>query len=343
MAVLAVGIEATHLLNAYLVTHNYGGHATNELNDRFSALLGFGPGLAALSNLIGQLWYLLVATFGLVVVVVLSVLPSRGDLAGRAEPPARTTFLAWLLGLTALLLLVSAGSFSVRTRPDMLIYGRYVEVVTPPLVAVGVALLSERGWLWQPRYIALGLAPLTLVVVLSRVLLSTQGAANRWNVASLPFLTFQLGAGVLIGATVVALAGAWLLIRASRQATGRVPLLAIALFAAVTAYGELNPVIDSQRSVYPAGWTSPDPVASAKGIRLAAYDLAEYDEIGLYATQWFLPHTRLDLFDGARRSAPTRYVISGAAWARRHPVTRPAALWRDVGRDEVLWQLGRRR
>jgi hypothetical protein len=174
----------------------------------------------------------------------------------------------------------------------------------------------------------------------SRVLLSTQGAANRWNVASLPFLTFQLGAGVLVAAAVVAVFGGWLLARLTGPAPTRVAFLALALFLSVTAYGELNPVLDSEHSVYPAGWTSPQAVASAHGITSAAYDLAGYhDEIGLYVTQWFLPHTRLALFDGTRQLPPGRYVISRTAWPHEHPATRPVPIWRDVGRDQVLWQL----
>jgi predicted membrane protein len=344
VAVLAVGIEAAHLLNSYLVNHNYGGHATNEANARLSGLNGAGPLLAAVSNLIGQLWYLITATFGLVLAVVVYVMPGRG----AAMPPARRTFLVWLLALTGLLLLVSAGSFPVRTRPDMLIYGRYVEVATPPLVAVGAALLAGRGLVWHARYLVAALVPLTLIVVVSRLLLSPQGAANRWNIASLPFLTFQLGPAVLVGAAALTIGGAWLLARVaawtrpSLALRSPVAALALGLFLAVTLYGELNPVLDSERSVYPAGWTSPEPVTRAHRITRAAYDLASYDEIGLYVTQWFLPHTRLALFDGARRLPPARYVISGAAWPREHPGTRPAAFWRDVGRNQVLWQLAAR-
>jgi hypothetical protein len=221
----------------------------------------------------------------------------------------------------------------------MLIYGRYVEVVAPPLVALGLAILSQQGFASRIRALLLALGGLSVIVVLIRTLAPDPGAANRWDVASLPSLTFQLGPAVLIGAAALGIAGAWLLGRIAVRRNLNVGLTGLALFLPVTAYGELNPVIDSERAVYPAGWTSPEPVARAFGVRSAAYDLAHYDVIGLYVVQWFLPHTRLELFDGSRQQPPSRYVLSGGAWANQHPTGNPLALWRARGRDEVLWRL----
>jgi hypothetical protein len=247
----------------------------------------------------------------------------------------------WLLALTALLLIVSAGAFPTRARPDMLIYGRYAEIVAPPLVALGLALVSQRGFAGTVRFrtFLLALAGLTGLVVLVRVTAANPGAASRWNVASLPFLTFGLGPAVLIGAAVVAGAGAWVLwtLRQRGWTGGRLALVVVGLFLPVVGYSVWNPVISGQRSVYPSGWTSPEPVARRLGIRTAAYDLAHYDVIGLYATQWFLPHTRLELFDSRRGPPPSRYVLSGEQWGAQHPGA--VALWRDRGRNQVLWRL----
>jgi hypothetical protein len=342
IVVLAVGFWATQLLNDFLINHNYGGHAANEVNDRLSAVLGLHPLLTALSNLAGQAWYLLVSTFGLVIMVAADALPRRVTRSPDAAHPGRRAFLLWLLALTALLLLVSAGSFPVRTRPDMLIYGRYVEIVTPALVAIGLAILGERGVAPRMRAFAAVLGGLTLIVVLIRALASNPGVASRWNVASLPFLTFQLGPAVLIGAGLLAAGGRWLLGRSGVERRVAPGLVAVALFVPIAAYGELNPVINTQRSVYPPGWVSPESVAHENDIQVAAYDLAHYDEIGLYVTQWFLPHTRLTLFNSRRQRPPSRYVLSSAAWRRERPVPRARALWFARGRDQVLWRLASR-
>ena len=85
----------------------------------------------AAANLVGQTWYLLVATFGL------AAARRRGF-----PPPAEGASRAFCSLFTAGLLLVSAAAFPERTRPDMLIYGRYVEVAAPALIALGLAALA---------------------------------------------------------------------------------------------------------------------------------------------------------------------------------------------------------
>lgn len=339
LLVIAVAFFGVHLLDGYLIDHNYAGSAPDELSERMDELLRFGGMRTALANLIGQSWYLLVATFGLAAVAAWDFLSRRrGD--GAAERPAPV--LGVLLALTALLLLISASAFPERSRPDMLIYGRYAEVVAPALIAFGLAALVRVRF---PRRIAwplLGFGALTALVVLIRVTASDPDAPNRWNISALPFVTVQLGAGVLIGAALIAAAGAWLLLRASRLGSGVLGPVAIGLFLAVVAYGAWNPVRSSERAVYPDGWESPQAVVADAGGKTVAYDLDHYDTIGLYAVQWFLPDSKVVLFEGKREAPPARLVISDGGWAKEHPASRAKLLWRDPSshRDQALWRLG---
>jgi hypothetical protein len=341
LAVIALGFLGTHLLDNFIVDHNYGGAATDELSQRMDQLFG-GHGLrTALANLIGQSWYLLVATFGLAAAAVADfVRRRRAADGGETGPPV---VLGGLLALTALLLLVSAAAFPERTRPDMLIYGRYTEIAAPPLVAFGFAALAASSARLARRlnWPLLGFVVLTGVVVLVRATASDPDAANRWNVSALPFVTVQLGPGILIGAALLAAAGAWLLLRASALGTRALGAVALALFLAVMAYGAWNPVRSSQRAVYPPGWESPQSVAEEAGLKSVAYDLDHYDTIGLYVIQWFLPDTHLVLFHGDSQPPPAGYVLSSGSWAREHPGGGAKAVWSAVGRDEVLWRLHR--
>jgi len=307
LGVVALSIYGVHVLDGYLIDHNYGGSAPDELSERMDEIFAFGGLRTVLANLVGQTWYLLVATFGLAAVTV-------SDFARR-----RTPLTGVLVALTVLLLLVSAAAFPERTRPDMLIYGRYAEVVAPALIAFGLAALPQVVW----RRLAWPLAAfggLTALVVLIRATASDPDAPNRWNISALPFVTVQLGPAILIGAAVVALAGAWLLTRASVRGERVLGLAAIALFLPVLAYGAWNPVRSSERAVYPAGWESPEAVVENAGSPPVAYDLDHYDTIGLYAVQWFLPESQVVLFEGSKEAAPAPFVFS---------------------RDESLWHLRR--
>jgi hypothetical protein len=332
LAVIAVALFGVHLLDNYLIDHNYGGSAPDELSERTDALVAFGGLRTVLANLFGQAWYLLVATFGLAAAATWDFV-GRWRRRGAAEKPAPA--LGALLALTALLLIISAAAFPERTRPDMLVYGRYTEVVAPALVAFGIVALTRARKLSLLRP-ALAFAALTALVLLIRATASDPDAPNRWNISALPFVTGGLGPGILLGAAIVAGAGAWLLLWASRRGTTTLGLTALALFVPVIAYGAWNPVRSSQRAVYPAGWESPESAARAAGAKTIAYDLDHYDTIGLYTVQWFLPHTKLILFHGNREPPPSRLVLSDETWNRRHPGAVP--VWDEAGRDETLWR-----
>ena len=326
IAFIAAAVVGTHFLDAHLIDSSYGGVASSEVHTRMSDLLTSSGLRTAAANLVGQSWYLLVATFGLAALVVADFLRRRQGLEG--------VLLAFIAGL----LLVSAAAFPERTRPDMLIYGRYVEVAAPPLIALGLVTLAAGRLPRWTKVPAIGFATLTAAVVLIRATASDPDAANRWNISSLPFVTMQLGPGILVGAAIIAGGGAILLAYGARHRPALLGPLAVALFLAVAAYGAWNPVRSSERAVYPSGWTSPQDAAERESIGRVYYNLDDYDTIGLYVPQWFLPHTPIDLFHGDRRPPPGRYVLSGASWAGEHRgAWRP--VWRAAGRDEVLWML----
>jgi hypothetical protein len=370
LAVIALAFVGVHFLDSYLIDHNYAGSAPDELSERMDSLFQFAGLRTALANLVGQTWYLLVATFGLAAAATSDFLrrqrvppelhqilpPADGefDAVRSGERPAPV--LGVLLALTALLLLVSAAAFPERTRPDMLIYGRYAEIVAPALIGFGLAALN-RVWLsfdpdsgkklnhtlWDRRlaWPLVGFGALTAIVVLIRATASDPDAPNRWNISALPFVTVQLGPAILIGAALIAAAGAWLLVRVTSFGTRALGATAIGLFLAVVAYGAWNPVRSSQRAVYPPGWESPEAAADVAGAEKIAYDTDHYDTIGLYAVQWFLPDSRLVLFEGNREAPPARFVISEESWAKEHPAVPAKLLWSDPGRDQALWRLAR--
>lgn len=344
LLVLGAGIWATHALDAFLLDQNWvEGVKSNDLADRVSALFHGHAPLTVAANLLGQTWYLVVSTFGLAVVVLAAALTSARR-ARSADPEAREDplppVIPILLTLTALLLLISAAAFPVRDRVDMLIYGRYVEVVSPALIALGLAMLARHAVTPRMFRPMMAFALFSAAVVLIRVSVDETISADTWNVAGLPgMLVTDAGPLTLIAAALIAGGGAWLLSRRALREPELLGPVALALFLPVAVYGLSSTVQRSETSIYPPGWTSPEAVANANSIDVVGYDLDHYDPGSLFRLQWFLPDTYFRLFYGTRQASPSRYVLSSLSWSREHPNDSSTPLWSDVGLNQALWDL----
>ncbi len=339
LAVLAGGMVAAQVLNDWLIATNYHGHAPDEVRRAFAPLGNLDGLLAILRNLAGQGWYLLTATLGIVALLAVQVLPPalRRIRARRGRPADE--MLALLLVATLGLLAVSALWLAKVTRSDELIYGRYVEPVAPVLVAVGLALPARAGWPSGARTALAVLAALTVVVAVARSGLDLPGTPSRWNVASLPSVTGSLDAPVIAVAGLVAGAALCLFVLVGRHAPGALAPLALVLFMPTTAYIVYLPVLQSQRDVYPAGWTSPQTAVEQRHATVVGYDLDHFDHVRVKVYQWFLPHTRFVLFHGNRERAPSALFFSARARSDRLAGERATVVWSDPGADQVLWQL----
>jgi hypothetical protein len=337
---LLVALLAQRLLNGFLIDRNYGGRHFDEAGERLAGLGDLNGVLSAVRNLVGQSWYVSVASLG----VVLLLFATDGGRAlrrfTRGNADVQDALLVLMLATAAGLLVVSAVSFTTVTRPDMVIYGRYVEPIVPPLLAVGVARVATARAAPRLGYLLVTLASLTIVVAALRALADVPGRVVRWNIASLPFLTGELGPFTIVGAGIVAMGAVGVVVATSRRwpwATGPVLLL---LFLPTTAY-ERSWMLPGYRAIYPDNWTSPQAAADSAGATVVAYDRSRLNEVGFFVYQWWLPNARFVPFDGRSKAPPARHVLSSADWRHRHPGLPARALWRDPGRDQVLWQLTR--
>lgn len=97
----------------------------------------------------GQMWYLIATSFGLafvgLAVVSLTVWQYFSKRSWREAIPA-----LYIIAMVGAVALTSSVQLAHITRPDHLIYGRYVEAVSPVLVAIAcAALLASARWrLW---------------------------------------------------------------------------------------------------------------------------------------------------------------------------------------------------
>ena len=126
----------------------------------------------------GQMWYLVSTSFGLafvgLAVLTLAVWQHLSKRSWREAIPAM-----YVIGVLGAVALTSSVQLAYVTRADHLIYGRYVEAVSPVLVAIAcAALLTSFRWrLW-----GLGLS---IVAVLTGILLvATDGDRLRQMIAA---------------------------------------------------------------------------------------------------------------------------------------------------------------
>ena len=338
LSALAVGMVGGRLLNDWLVETNYGGRRSDDVGTAVSSLGDVEGILAVLRNLAGQSWYLLIATMGIALVLIVAHVPGAAARIRRGDAEPADHVLAALAATTVGLLLLSSLWFATTTRPDQLIYGRYVEPVVPVLVAVGLIMLARLRRV-RLRLLLAFLAGLTLVVAVLRANLDVTVEPSRWNVASLPFLTGQLGAPVIVAAGVVGSAGLGLLVCLRRRGPCLLAAVMLTLFVPTTAYVVYLPVLRSENDVYPAGWESPRPIVDARGARTVAYDLDRFDHIGVKVYQWFMPRTRVVLFHGRKTMPPTSLFISGRTLSGRLAGRGATRLWIDPGRNQAVWDL----
>jgi hypothetical protein len=308
------------------------------------------PNVLALG--LGQFWYLFIATFGLVVLGVvqgtsalsaplalrdgrLSAAASR-DSAGA--PAVALFLLAGMIGLLAVV-----GLFLLPpTRPDHIVYGRYIEILAPALLALGLV----RLWTTSLRRLAVELV-VGVVAAAAAVLtlpsyaggLVLRSPVNWYTVLALPPFAQGRDHLRLVAGTLVAVAGATVLLVVGRRSRAVAAVgLAVVLIGSSVAL-RLVLIEAGDRWNYA---TQSTPLATVDALDSAAevgYDTAAYIAGGLYGYQWQLDRTHFVLFDSRHDPIPqTEWVIAGTDW----PQAREAGarrVWVHPAFGQAVWRL----
>jgi hypothetical protein len=311
--------------------------------------LGSLKNIAALG--MGQYWYVFVATFGLVVLGLV-------EIAGRLSPAAplpRRVGLAWVASreaagapVVAVFLLGSAIGLAVLvglflrppTRPDHVVYGRYVEILVPPFLALGLVRLWTTRIRRLVRELAVGAAAALFAVVAVTVYAGglVRGPVNWYTVLALPPLAQTRDLIRPVNATLVAVAGAVVVLVVTR----RYRMWAAAGLAGVLVASSiaLRVVLVEARDQAIYG-TQPVALSQVEGLNAAqevSYDLAAYTAIGLYSYQWQLDRTHFVLFDSRRDPAPhTKWVIAGLDWPQARQVG-AERVWVHPAYGQAVWR-----
>jgi len=349
-----VVVAAGQVLNGWLAARSWGKPGNGDLQHVLANARDPGSLINVVALGMGQYWYVFVATFGLIVLGLVHIgapLLARSP-SGRRIPLGRAAsqkaiaahaVSIFLIGSTICMAVLVGLFFRPPVRPDHLVYGRYIEILVPPLFALGLV----RLWTARTQRLLLELAVGTavalavcLVVAVYAGGLVARGPVNWISVLTLPPLELGLARDHirLVPATLVALAGTGVLLAVTRRSRrwGALGLAAVLIVMSVALRVVLIEAAD--RAVYgtPVALSQVEGLNSAREV---SYDLAAYNPVGLYSYQWQLNHARFVLFDSTRDRRPrTQWVIAGMDWSQAQQLG-AHRIWVHPAYQQAVWRL----
>ena len=291
--------------------------------------------------LVGQAWYLLVSTVG---VVVYGAVELARVARNREQGPARRD--AVLVLVVAVCCIAPSVLFMAnRFRPDQIVYGRYNDVVIVPILVVGLGFLATTTA--TRRVVTVMSASIAFSIVCAAVLLIwRRGALGSGSgiepmilglqplsssTDSIDVVRITTLASVLTAAVAAAAIGA----RRARR-----PVLLVGALAAVvvTANVRTAHLIGDQwhgrGDLSEVAQLGDEELSGGADVEFLLPDGASTDRLMMY--QLYLPHNRLtvveDLDDGGR----TPYIF--APTDDQELSESATVVWRDPYRDFGLWR-----
>ncbi|HEY0783125.1 MAG TPA: hypothetical protein VGE98_11755, partial [Thermoanaerobaculia bacterium] len=288
----------------------------------------------------GQLWYLLAATLGVVLLGVLALTSVARQGSTLREPRAATA--VFLLATAGAVLVAGAVFLLPAWRTDHFLYGRYNEGVLAPLLLAGFAAVLT----WTPRRTLAGLAAgAAATAALAEVLHAGLAPAafasppNPLNV--LGVLAFTGADGLRLGAVtacaVAATAALALLAAANRRAAVVAVALAFTLAAVAVETRVLRPFCHTWSELL----ALPDTLDRLGISGPLAYDAANPEPYGWNAYLFWRNDLVLDRFRSDRGDPgdrpPYELAIASRSWDGGRFGAR--LVYPETGVDQALWVL----
>jgi hypothetical protein len=222
----------------------------------------------------------------------------------------------------------------------MLVYGRYVESIAPPLVAIGLVRLAAAPRRPREAVLVAALILLTACVVVLRSAVEPPDPAGVLNVQALPLRGSLSGRSLLLCGLAAAFV-LWVLVLVGRRRPWA--LVPVALFMFVpTAGAAQNDLRRSSRAIYPSGWSSPAAFVERLGLdRVATTPTATTIRRPAIAARsaWQLPRAVVVRFSGAGSHRPRGTSSVPRRGAGSTPALASKAAWIDRADHRVLWRV----
>ena len=305
-----------------------------------------GNGTAVLVSAVGQLWYLLVASAGVVAYGVVVLARAASERSGSDRPGTAD----------ARMLLVTVGScvalsivfMSDRWRSDQLVYGRYNEAVIGPVLVVGLAALMGVVPLRRIGTVVAGtvgaiLASGSLLWALRRSELSDGNGLEPMILGLQPFMTSAPSIEVVrisVWAAVVAGTVGVVAIIGRRRGVQAVAVLIVASALVLVGSSRTRTIIDRQ-------WDDSGDVSAVQELRsgplVDGVPVDFYLPLGNTSTgrmmlyQFHLPRTEFTVVHDVRDGASSPFVF-GRIDVDGFEESGARLVWRDPRGRYGLWE-----
>jgi hypothetical protein len=159
VAVIGIAYAATHLLNKFVKTAVYTTSYDQE-NRLLERLVNPNVWPALLRTMVGQSWYLIASSCGLIGIAIFFIISRVVGNGGRKTIGADAERVTLLVVFAAAFAIIFTGGLQLLygNRGDHLIYGRYVEMMVPALLVISCVALERSSRLAQRAWLVTGLS-----------------------------------------------------------------------------------------------------------------------------------------------------------------------------------------
>lgn len=290
---------------------------------------------------LGQLWYAQVATVGIAALGAWALVRLVRDRERRASAVAAW----WIILALVATFAVSVAKLATATRPDQLVYGRYLDVWSVVLVVLGAGVLAApHRWRLLRPLVAVGALTggLTAAVAIGHPSDALSGVSMPLNVIGA--LVFDLADDAridVVQATLLALLCGAIVAVVLTALDQRPALIGAALVLATIGASATV----AERHVRPFAIDANSSFVLGRVLDLVdedapvAYDMAVFDARGTNRYSLANRDRRFTFYDSRRGETPAHDLVISGKDTTDPPAAGAHAVFPEPRREQVLWVL----
>ena len=345
VAVTGGAYAATHLLNKFVKTAVYTTSYDQE-NRLLERLVNPNVWPALLRTMVGQSWYLIASSCGLIGIAIFFIISRVVGNGGRKTIGADAERVTLLVVFAAAFAIIFTGGLQLLygNRGDHLIYGRYVEMMVPALLVISCVALERSSRLAQRAWLVTGLS--IFLVAAFYVLIDfgdgVKGSHYRDsivypNIVGIDIARYIIRPGLITFGLLFA-AVALVLWAVARRNGAMAVLTLVALFAASSVYSGQNSILTRTSRLEDTNKTV--QLVRDSGTARVGFDIEIRNDRSYYYMRYKLHPIRVVRFNTSGPNATIPSIFSCVYGVAHKPPS--DGNWTVVAVedavDRVLWQ-----